>query len=202
MSFDKTIIVVIAVCALLAIPVVAAQTRKYPMRISPNQPTESEVKEVAERIAKAQADVVAAAKDYKTSLEKLLAFQKQDVTTAQQEIEKRKALRAQQIISEREVQQSEQMLAAAQAKVSETQKQLQESENLISETTAMAGDPITEARKLLAEKKKRERTDKGRVYYVRFIIIGEMTIYDYSGAVTGQVIKQGQQIKYDSRKSY
>lgn len=92
------------------------------------------------------------------------------------------------------------MLSIAQAEVSKTQKQVQESQDLISE--AMARDPVTEARKLLAEKKKRERTDKGRVYYVRFIIVGETTIYDYSGAITGRVLKHRQQIKYDSRRYY
>ena len=200
MTTCRYFVPVVLASLLMAVPVAAAQTKKHSAPSSSNQPTESEVKQAAEEIAKAQADLVAAAKAYRESLEKLLVYQKQDVTTAEQSAEKRKALYAQNKISDLEVQESERMLSAAQVKVSETQAHIQESQDLISE--AMAKDPVTEARKLLAEKKKQERTNRGRIYYVRFIIVGEITIYDYSGAIIGRVIKHRQQIKYDSRKYY
>jgi hypothetical protein len=87
------------------------------------------------QVAKARADLVAAAKDYKDSLQKLLVFQEADVKNATETLEKRKALLTENIISKKEVQESEQALAAAQAKVTETKKQIGESDNLIAEAS-------------------------------------------------------------------
>ena len=37
--------------------------------------------------------------------------------------------------------------------------------------------------------RRRQLTPAGRVYYVRFVIVGEFAVYDYSGAMHGRVIK-------------
>jgi len=74
----------------------AAQTKKKTPRKS--QPTALD-----NRVAKAKADLVAAAKDYKESLQKLLAFEEDDVKSATEKLEKRKALLSQNIISIKEV---------------------------------------------------------------------------------------------------
>jgi hypothetical protein len=87
-------------------------------------------------MAKAKADVVAAANDYKASLEKLLALQENDVKTASDIVEKRKELLDQAIISKKELEESERILAAARDKVAETKKQIGESDNLIAEASA------------------------------------------------------------------
>lgn len=119
------------------------------------------------------------------------------------EMERRKLLVLEGVISKKELEASKQKLAAAQTKVNGTRLQIDEADELIAEAAAEAAiDPMTQARRLLAQERKRERTDKGRVYYVRFIIVGEIAIYDYSGAISGQVIKHRQRIKVDSRKYY
>ena len=93
---------------------------------------------LADRVAKAKAEVAAAANDYKASLEKLLAFQENDVKAASEQVEKRKELLALAIISKKELEESERALSAAQDKVANTKKQMAESDTLIAEATAEA----------------------------------------------------------------
>jgi hypothetical protein len=88
------------------------------------------------QMAQAKADLVAAAKNYKDSLEKLLVFQEADVKTATETLEKRKALLSQNIISKKEVEESEHAVVAAESKVNDTKKQIGESDNLIAEASA------------------------------------------------------------------
>ncbi|HJQ23451.1 MAG TPA: hypothetical protein VKA60_06005 [Blastocatellia bacterium] len=106
-----------------------AQKRK---RKSPTNPPS----ELARRVAKAKDDLVAASEAYKKSLEKLLALQEEEVKTASETVERRKALVEQQIVSKRELEESERLLAAAQAKVTETRHQMTETDQLIAEATA------------------------------------------------------------------
>lgn len=91
---------------------------------------------LADRMAKAKADLVAAANEYKASLEKLLALQEGDVKAASDIVAKHKALLAQSIISKKELEESERVLSTAQYKVADTKKLIGESVNLIAEATA------------------------------------------------------------------
>jgi hypothetical protein len=93
---------------------------------------------LADRVAKAKAEVAAAANDYKASLEKLLALQENDVKTASETVERRKELLAQSVISKKELEESERVLSAAQDKVANTKRQMAESDTLIAEATAEA----------------------------------------------------------------
>ena len=108
-----------------------AQTKK---RTSSKSQTKSQTT-LDTQIAKAKADLVKAASDYKDSLQKLLAFEEDDVKLATATLEKRKALLSQNIISKKEVEDSERALATAQSKVDDTKKQIGESDNLIAEAT-------------------------------------------------------------------
>jgi hypothetical protein len=107
-----------------------AQSKKKKRTSQKPQPT------LADRAAKAKADVVAAASEYKASLEKLLALQESDVKAAFDTVEKHKELLAQSIISKRELEESQRALSTAQYKVAETKKQIGESDNLIAEAKA------------------------------------------------------------------
>src|SRR3982751_3932112 len=106
----------------------AQKKRKKPAPAS--QPT------LAQKAAKAKEDLIKAANDYKASLAILLKLQEEDVKSKAEMVEKRKALLDQQIISKREVEEGERQLAAAQAKVTETRKQMAESDDLIAEAKA------------------------------------------------------------------
>jgi hypothetical protein len=63
-------------------------------------------------------------------------FQEADLKTATEILEKRKALLSENIISKKEVEESEHALAAAQGRVTDTKKQMGESDNLIAEASA------------------------------------------------------------------
>jgi len=127
----RRIICLAIVVSLLAIAPesVVAQKRK---KKSPKktEPT------LSDRVAKAKADVAAAANEYKASLQKLLALQEDDVKSATQTVEKRKGLLAQAIISKRELEESERALSVAQDKVADTKKQIGDADNLIAEASA------------------------------------------------------------------
>jgi len=123
----------VLVLVLFAAPVESlAQSKKKPRIPAKSEPT------LADRVAKAKAEVAAAANDYKASLEKLLAFQENDVKAASEQVEKRKELLALAIISKKELEESERALAAAQDKVANTKRQMAESDSLIAEATAEA----------------------------------------------------------------
>jgi hypothetical protein len=120
---------VVLACVLLLAVDAEAQKRK---KKAPTNPPSA----LAQRAAQAKDEVVAAARAYKESLEKLLVFQESDVKTATETVERRKALVEQQIVSKRELEESERLLATAQAKVAETRRQMTETDQLIAEATA------------------------------------------------------------------
>jgi len=121
-------IVVISLFAITPEKALAQKRKKTPHKKV--EPT------LSDRVAKAKADVAAAANEYKASLQKLLALQEDDVKSATQTVEKRKELLAQAIISKRELEESERTLSAAQDKVADTKKQIGDADNLIAEASA------------------------------------------------------------------
>jgi len=107
----------------------SAQSKKKPAKTSSSNST------LANRVAKARADLVAASKEYKASLEKLLPFEEDERKRAVDEVELRKRLLAEGIASKRELEDSERKVAAADAKVAQTRKQLGEADELIAEAS-------------------------------------------------------------------
>jgi hypothetical protein len=105
-----------------------AQSKKKPPRISQS--------ELDKQSKEARENLVAASKEYQASLKLLLAFQEADVKAKAEVAEKRKALFDQNIISKLELEKSKQELVAAQAKVTETQKQMRDADNVIAEARA------------------------------------------------------------------
>jgi hypothetical protein len=185
--------ILLIVC--LVCPVSYTQTRT---QSKSKQADQSELDALAASIAASHDDVVSAARNYRASLEKLLVYQEADVNTAVETFEKRKAMVEQQIVSTRELGEAERLLGAARDRVNKTRKEIRDADEMIAEYKRF--DPKARAKEILAMRKIRERTPKGRVYYVRLLIIGEIAIYDYSGAISGQVIKYRQEVKHDSRK--
>lgn len=116
--------------ALLVLPSDSIAQGKKKTKTRKSEPT------LVERVAKAKTEVIAAANDYKTSLQKLLALQEDDVKKAAETVERRKELLAQAVISKKELEEGERALSAAQDKVRDTNKQIGEADNLIAEATA------------------------------------------------------------------
>src|SRR5215471_5845132 len=125
----------IALLALLNFPSVSfSQARKKSQsKKTPSQQTEPTL---TDRMSKARADLLSAAKDYKKSLETLLALQEADVKTASDLVEKRKVLLEQLVISKKELEESERLLATAQDKAKDTKSKIGEADNLIAEASA------------------------------------------------------------------
>lgn len=91
---------------------------------------------LAQKLAAANAEVVATTNDYKAKLAKVLELQEKDVKALAELLEKRKALLAESIISKKEVEETEQALAVAQSRAADTRKQMTEADNLIAEAKA------------------------------------------------------------------
>ncbi|MEK6284784.1 MAG: hypothetical protein AABO57_03500 [Acidobacteriota bacterium] len=125
----------VGVCGIVLILVLIATMGTSLAQGKKKAPRKSEPS-LAQRVAKAKAEVIAAANDYKASLGKLLVFQENDVKALAETLEKRKALLVESIISKKEVDESEQALAVAQTKVADTKKQMTDADNLIAEAKA------------------------------------------------------------------
>ncbi len=137
----------IATLLLASLPVAFSQARKPARKRSAAPPSktrvvipppvsEAERKQLAETASQSRANLIAASKIYRESLERVLELQKQDETRAAELVEKRKTLLDLGVISKREVEEGEQSLGAAQARMSETRKQIEEVDHLVAEVNA------------------------------------------------------------------
>ncbi|MDX2032565.1 MAG: hypothetical protein SF339_17960 [Blastocatellia bacterium] len=98
--------------------------------------SEEERKQLAESASQSRANLIAASETYRESLARLMGLQKEDEKRALDLVERRKRLLELGVIARREVEESEQSLAAAQSKVAETVKQLEQIEQLVAEVNA------------------------------------------------------------------
>jgi hypothetical protein len=107
----------------------SAQRKKKPAKTPSSNTT------LTNRVAQARADLIAASKEYKASLEKLLPFEEDERKRAADEVELRKQLLAEGVASRRDLEESERKLTTAEAKVAQTRKQLAEADDLIAEAS-------------------------------------------------------------------
>jgi hypothetical protein len=161
-----------------------------------------ERKEFASELHNLHSELVKATEDYKQSLVQLLTLYEAEVTRARERVKKSDELYAAHLIGRREVEEDRAAVPVAVAKVERAKKQIADADEQIKVIFKELIESDELEKKLAKQPPKRERTPKGRVYLVRFIIIGEVVIYDYSGAVRGRLIKRGNQVRYDSRKKW
>ena len=81
-------------------------------------------------------ELIAAAREYRASLEKLLPFHEQDLARATETVQKRRELLARGIVSRREVEEAEQVRENAEAGLRGTRAQIAQAETLIAEAVA------------------------------------------------------------------
>ncbi len=119
----------------LAWPVapVAAQTRLAPNGRPVIQAPRTGGAERPPDMDKLSAEVIRTTKEYRASLEKLLAIYQRDVETLTELVGVRRDLRGRDIISRRELEVSESLLAEAQAKIVETQRWIAEADQVLLE---------------------------------------------------------------------
>jgi vacuolar-type H+-ATPase subunit I/STV1 len=113
----------------------AAPTTKTKVTIPPPV-GEAEQKDLAETIIQSWTNLIATSNTYRESLERILELQKQDEARAAESVEKRKTLLDLGVISKRELEEGEQALGAAQARMSEMRKQIEEVDRLVAEVNA------------------------------------------------------------------
>jgi hypothetical protein len=90
--------------------------------------------EPASELARLRAQFVQATKDYKSSLEKLLALYEADVPKADERVSKTKELYTQGLVSKRELEKEEAVAVEARAKVEELRARLKSADEQIAET--------------------------------------------------------------------
>lgn len=156
----------------------------------------AERKEYADSIRHFQKALREATDEYKSSLKQLIALYEQNLERSKERLKKSQELFEANLISGREVESDKARIPEAEKKLADAKLKLEHADDHLKDLE----DPDELARRLITQPAKRERTPAGRVYFVRFIVIGEVFIYDYSGAVKGRVIKQGDRVRYDSRK--
>ncbi|MFY9553552.1 MAG: hypothetical protein WAV20_07150 [Blastocatellia bacterium] len=94
-------------------------------------------------LAKANADLVSAANQYRASVQALIPIYEDNLKTATESVEKRKALLAQGLISKRDLAAGEHAVKEAQAQLDQTRAQLTESDQLIAEAKAELVKPVS-----------------------------------------------------------
>lgn len=108
------------VLLLVAIDVSAQRKRKKPPAPAPQ-----------DELAKLREEFVNATKEYKSSLEKLLAIYEGNVTKAEEKLELSKKLLAEGLIAKIQVEENERAVAATKDKVSETRRQMTNADSQI-----------------------------------------------------------------------
>jgi hypothetical protein len=132
--------------ALVIFPIpVQCQKRKVASFNKADEPTQAQVaeeaersKDLCERLTRSESELIAAADDYKASLQRLLTLQENDVKTASETVERRKKLLAENgsPFYEESLEEGKRTLASAQGKVSDTNRVIDEANKLIAEATA------------------------------------------------------------------
>ncbi|MFN0086979.1 MAG: hypothetical protein ACKVX9_16430 [Blastocatellia bacterium] len=98
--------------------------------------SEEERAKLAESASQSRANLIAASATYRESLERLIGLQRDDEKRAAELLERRRRLLDLGVIAKREVEESAQALAAAESKVAETARQLEQVEQLVAEVNA------------------------------------------------------------------
>lgn len=123
-------VLIIALVVLTANVAALAQAKKSPARAA----SPSKSAQLKSDLAKAREDLVKATNDYKASVEKLVVMYEANLKTANERLAKQQELLEQGIISKREFEKGQQQIVEAQAKLSESRKQIAEADDLIAES--------------------------------------------------------------------
>ena len=115
-------------------------------------------------LAKLREEYVKATKDYKASLEKLLAIYEANVKKAEDKLELSQKLLAEGLIAKAQVQENERLLAAEKAKVTETQRQMTNADEQIAGVLVEAATDEQIAKDMRRAKQRLVRTSA----YIRY----------------------------------
>jgi hypothetical protein len=134
--------------ALIALLLVAIDVSAQRKRKKPPAPA------AQDELAKLREEFVNATKEYKSSLEKLVAIYESNVTKAEEKLELSKKLLAEGLIAKIQVEENERAVAAAKDKVSETRRQMTNADSQIASVLveAAANDKIAKDLRLAKQR--------------------------------------------------
>ena len=118
---------------MLILAVTALATPAYPQKKTKQKKTQAKTEQPTE-LSKLRDEYINATRDYKASLEKLLALYQASVKKAEQHRDDMQKLLAQGLISKHELEQAESSLAESKLKVSEAQNQISGADAQIAQT--------------------------------------------------------------------
>jgi ribosome-binding protein aMBF1 (putative translation factor) len=116
-SYNRAGLWALSVLVLAMLSVAVSAQRKTKKKNAPPTPQQTELTRLRE-------EFVNATKDYKTSLEKLLAIYEGNVKKAEEKLELSKKLLAEGLIAKTQVEENERALAAEKGKVADTRRQM------------------------------------------------------------------------------
>lgn len=131
----STLVVWLVVLAFVP-TVAAAQTRK---KAQPKKAAKAQAQEPPkDEVAQLREEFVRLTKEYKQSLEQLLALQQKDVTRAEEKLKQMQALYGAGLLAKRDLETHEQTLAAARAKTAATRQQMAQADTQVAESLVEA----------------------------------------------------------------
>jgi hypothetical protein len=113
-------------------------TRAQSKRKGPVRQPQSEQSRSADQLARTREEFIKAAKEYKTSLEKLLVLYEGNARKAAERLVQAKELQSAGLISKRELEESEHQVAGAQSKIAEVRQQIASADTQIADTLVEA----------------------------------------------------------------
>jgi len=125
----RTSLFVALVLGLICVSTVFSEPQKKPRQKEPQQKTPQPVSE----LSRLRDDYIKATKDYKASLERLLAIYEDNVKKADEKLANGKKLFEEGLISRSQVEEDERFVKTAQEKVSETRKQMANADSQIAD---------------------------------------------------------------------
>jgi len=132
--------------SLLLIVSILLPCLSFPPNLKNAYQAKSKNKSQSPHALKAQAEMVEAAKAYRQSLEQLKALQQQDLSTAENQLDR---LKASSSTSQQDLSEAERSLSEIRAKLEETKRQIAETDNLIAhpETAPQQTKPLIPKKK-------------------------------------------------------
>jgi hypothetical protein len=132
---------------------------------------EKTTKEPQDELARLREELVRSTKEYKTSLEQLLALYEKEVKKTDERVSKTKELYAEGLVSKRELEREEEVASAARAKVRGVEGQLKNADVQIAETLVEA-EAEESAAKALAQASAAQRRRGGTITTTAYIRYG------------------------------
>ena len=178
----KTIPAAAAIALALSSGAAVEARQRSRAKVKPAPSKEASKKEPQSELARLRDELVRATKDYKSSLEQLLALYEKDVRRADERVSKTKELYEAGLVSKRELERDEEVAATARAKVKGVEGQLKNADVQIAETLVEAEAEEAAAKALAKAKAAGRRASSAMLTTTAYIRFGGTRAWTLSEA--------------------